>query len=288
MARALGVSVSTVKRWVDAGELRACRTVGRHRMIAPSEVLRFARGRRMPTAALENLVGTARCEGGPEALAAALRRGRAGEAWTLILSASADGRDAAGLADEWICPAMEQIGREWEAGALDVFQEHRATRIVEMILGDLIRRSPAPAVSRPPLALGASAEGDLYTLPGLLAEVTLRELGWDVVNLGPNLPLASMARAVRAHRPELAWLSAHHLADAGRFLAEYPVFFAAASEVGTAVIVGGRAFEGLQDRIACTRSGQRMADLRELARHLQAAAPGADPATPEPPGPASS
>ncbi|MBN8525321.1 MAG: helix-turn-helix domain-containing protein, partial [Planctomycetes bacterium] len=42
-ARALGASESSLKRWVDAGELAARRTMGGHRRIPASEVLRFAR-----------------------------------------------------------------------------------------------------------------------------------------------------------------------------------------------------------------------------------------------------
>ena len=272
----LGVSVSTVKRWVDAGELRACRTVGKHRMISASEVLRFAQSREMPTA---DPVGAVE---GPEALAAALGQGRDGEARSIVLSAALAGGDAAALADELIRPAMERIGLDWEAGVLDVFQEHRATRVVESAVIDLIHRAPA-AQPGAPLALGASAEGDPYTLPGLLAELTLRGLGWEAINLGTSLPMASLARAIRTLRPRLAWLSADHPADPGRFAAEFPAVADAAAGSGTALIVGGRALgpalRAVVEENHATPAG-RMAELRDLARrlHADAAAPG--PGTP--------
>ena len=43
VAERLQVSVSTVKRWVDAGAIQAVRTPGRHRKIATSEADRMAR-----------------------------------------------------------------------------------------------------------------------------------------------------------------------------------------------------------------------------------------------------
>src|SRR4051812_8816651 len=57
MARALGVSISTIKRWVDSGALRASRTVGKHRLIRLDEAVRFAKAQGLPHADLESLPG---------------------------------------------------------------------------------------------------------------------------------------------------------------------------------------------------------------------------------------
>ena len=42
--------------------------------------------------------------------------------------------------------------------------------------------------------------------------------GWEVVNLGPNTPLASFRAALVHLRPRLLWLSISHLDDATSFL----------------------------------------------------------------------
>ena len=48
LATAIGVSESSVKRWVDDGTIDASRTAGGHRRIPLSEAIRFIRQRRTP------------------------------------------------------------------------------------------------------------------------------------------------------------------------------------------------------------------------------------------------
>lgn len=278
VARALGLSVSTVKRLVDSGEIQAARTSGRHRLIAPEEALRYARERRLPGADLELLVGPgsrAPLEseaGAVENLVSALRRGRAEEARALIRSAHVALGGAGALADRLIRPAMEALGHDWEVGSLEVYQEHRATRLVEAALMDLVARvarERSRMTAAGPLALGAATEGDPYTLAGLLCELALREQGWEVMNLGPNLPLPSLARAVLTHQPRLVWITVGYLADPARFAREYRNFYAAASRTGASVILGGQALEPrLRADLVAAGFGERVAHLVEFARGL--------------------
>lgn len=277
VAGALGVSVSTIKRWVDSGALRATRTVGKHRLVPVSEAIRFARTQNLPHTELQALLegGLARFETVDEeavvALVNALREGRPDEVRRRIFGTYAGLRDAARLTDDLIGPAMQRVGLEWEVGTLDIYQEHRATRIVESILMDLIGRVTAREVrAGTPLALGATPEGDLYTLANLACELSLREMGWEVVNLGPNLPLASLTTAVRTLRPALVWLSIHHLADPERFVRDFHELRAVASATGTAVCLGGARLDlTIRAQLTAERLCERVANLVEFARQLR-------------------
>lgn len=59
VARRLGVSVPTVQRWVDAGHLRAWKTLGGHRRIDARSAERLIRSRQLPDEPAGALAGAA-------------------------------------------------------------------------------------------------------------------------------------------------------------------------------------------------------------------------------------
>lgn len=279
VAEALGISVSTVKRWVDSGMLRAARTAGKHRLIPYSEAVRLAQELGFPLTGLTSLaeetpIGTkADREQVISILENLLREARASECQLLIESLYRSGWDGVALGDDLIRPVMERIGHSWQIGSLDVYEEHEATQIVASALRHVIDRSDhekKPGL----LALGANVEGDPYVIARLLSEMVLRELGWDVRNLGSNLPLRSLAEAVERLRPRLVFLSVNYLADEERFVREYQSFHEKASAVGTAVIVGGQALgPHIRSRLVFASYGERMAHLAEFARRVSLVPP---------------
>src|SRR5437763_4248835 len=150
VATALGVSVSTIQRWVDAGSIEATRTMGRHRRVLLSSVLEFARRERIP---VENLLSlkevpsevdksVKEIDGSlVERLADLLKQGRSEEASALIASILGSEQGAVGLADDLIRPVMDRIGHGWMVGHWDVYQEHQATQIVISTLTNLVGRA---------------------------------------------------------------------------------------------------------------------------------------------------
>ncbi len=276
VAKALGVSVSTVKRWVDSGSLMAVRTLGKHRLVPITEAIRFARTLNLPQKGLEELLEVEIPalmkvdDFTSAALFVALKNGDETESRAILFGAYAALGDAPRLADDVIRPAMEKIGQDWVVNELDVYQEHRACRIIESVLAELIAKlAKRPSIGAP-LALGATPEGDFYTISNLLSELSLREMGWNVVNLGPNLPLLSLANAVRAYKPALIWLSINHLTDVDCFLRDYRLLYAASNEVHAAICLGGVALNAsLRSRIMAASFGEKVGHLAEFARHLR-------------------
>lgn len=273
-AAALGVGVSTVKRWVDDGVLPAHRTAGGHRKLLRAEVLALARRGDLPKEDLGGLVvsfGRRRLDVNAirHVLLAALLRGDAVESRDLIRRAYRSGLAVETLADQVISPVMASVGHEWETDRIDVWHEHRGTQICAAALYDLQAELQARAERERPVAVGGAPEGDPYLLAPLLGQLVLLDAGWEAVNLGPNTPFASFEKALRELRPRLVWVAASHLPDAGRFLKEYNEFFRAAERAGAAVAVGGQALtEPLRRQMLYTTHGDGLTHLASFARTL--------------------
>jgi excisionase family DNA binding protein len=271
VAAALGVSVTTVKRWVDEGILPAQKTPGGHRKLLRADVLRIAREGNFPYLDLHRL-GLPDVEEGAELsarLLQILRQGEAGAARALLREAHQGGLPVETLADVVVAPAMTQLGHEWERGRIDVLHEHRGTQLCAAALYGLKATLEENAGAGGPVAVGGGPEGDPYLLANVLAEMLLLENGWRPVNLGPNTPLPSFRKALAEFRPRLVWLSVGWLPDAEAFVRCYRELYREAAQAGAAVAVGGRALtEEVRAQLPYTTFGDGLTHLAAFARSL--------------------
>lgn len=274
-AKALGVSVSTVKRWVDDGVLPAHKTPGGHRKLLLADVMELARRGDLPLADLSYLLvdGDGKDARDASALAEPLYQalvvGDAPRVRALVHGAFRQGVAVEDLADLAIHPAMERIGLDWQHGRIDVMEEHRASQLCCSVLHSWQALLEDRAEKRRPRAVGGAPEHDHSALPSLLAQMVLLDAGWDAVDLGPHTPLASFAHAIDELRPRLVWLSVTHLASEEEFVAGYRELYRHAERAGAALAIGGRAMvESVRTRIPYTTHGDGMRHLAAFARSL--------------------
>lgn len=274
VAAALGVGVSTVKRWVDEDILPAHRTPGGHRKLLLADVLRLVKEGRFPDLDLRKLIGVAAdTPPAPDATAsdlfAALQEGSEDDVRQVLTRAYLAGMPIVTLADQVIAPAMHRLGHAWEKGRIDVMHEHRGTQICAAALYELKVRVEEGAAALRPVALGAAPEGDPYFLSNLLVELVLLEAGWEPINLGPNTPLRSLEKGLIEYRPRLVWLSVSHLPDPEGFRRDYLRFHQAAERAGIPVALGGQALDAsLRASLPYTTFGDGLAHLAAFARTL--------------------
>jgi MerR family transcriptional regulator, light-induced transcriptional regulator len=274
VSQALGLSVTTIKRWVDAGVLPAHKTFGGHRKILLADVLRIVRERNFPFLDLSRLNLSSGAEEPDtvklaQRLFDALQAGDIARTRSVIHGAYAAGMAMEELGDGIVAPTMSRLGHEWETGRIDVMHEHRGTMLCTAVLHELRPILETNAKKERPMAAGGNPEGDHSLVASLLVQLVLIDAGWEAVNLGPHTPLASFRLALQKLHPRLMWLSASYLLDSRRFLAEYREFYEDAERSGVAVAIGGRAIRGsLRARMPCTFRGDTLTQLAAFARTL--------------------
>ena len=113
---------------------------------------------------------------------------------------------------ELVQPAMIEVGECWQRGEINVAVEHFATQFVQRKLGGLMNVFEGVG-QRGPIVIGC-APSELHHLGAMMAALFLVRRGWDVVYLGPQLPLAALLETVGSLKPLLVCLSASTTATA--------------------------------------------------------------------------
>lgn len=139
-------------------------------------------------------------------------------------------------------PALRRIGELWHDGTITIAQEHLASNMIAIMLGDLLRLSqPADASRRVVLACFADEDHQLA-----LQGVALRFASWGfrTVMIGARTPPASIGRVVQVLAPDVVALSATLAPSPPRARELVDAYADACRDV--LWIVGGQAAEGMR------------------------------------------
>jgi len=275
VARALGVSEASIKRWCDKGILPFTKTAGGHRRLSLHVVLEFVRKNEFILAQPEVLGLPTSVGSGSRTLdqacrlyRQALEQGDEARCLQLVFDMRLAGHDMAVIGDRVIAPAFHELGQRWEHGETAVYQERRGVEITRHILLR-IKDTLAPPDPAAPTAVGATLPGDPYSLPGLLCELVLLEMGWQARFLGSDLPMETVARAVEDLRPRMLWLSISSLDEPGHFIEDYLRLYEICLRYQSAVVVGGRALtSSVRQQLPYASYGDNLQHLRGFAQSL--------------------
>lgn len=269
LAHVIGVSESSIKRWIDDGLIRATKTAGGHRRVPGPEAIRYVRESRsivvrpdlLGLRDLEAVEGeTVGAGDEAERLFVFLKEGRAPEVNGLLLSLYLGGWSVAEIIDGPAQSALKRIGDLWVESDSGIFWEHRATEIVIRAVA-VLRTLFSPAADAL-TALGGAPAGDPYILPSMSAAAVLESTGMRAVNLGPDIPLSSLMRGVDVVRPSLVWLSISVVGDGEDLEQQIDRFAQQLYERRVRLVLGGRAAQTMN---IAPRPGLHIgASMREL------------------------
>ncbi len=275
VARAIGVSESSLKRWCDQGLIPFLKTAGGHRRLALQDAISFIRSRGQELANPEAIrlpVHTGKThwtlERARDELIEALNSGDEALCRRIVTDLYLSGHPVATLCDEVLTAAFHEIGNLWECGMAQIYQERRACELclrVVFQLRTLLPQLPSSA----PVAIGGTLDGDPYTLATGMAEIVLWEAGFRAMTLGNLLPFATIHKAIEAHHPRLMWLSVSSIRDPQRFAAEMNRLFETALKFNAALVLGGAALtEDVRRSIRYSSYCDTFTHLDSFARSL--------------------
>ncbi|MEL7498186.1 MAG: helix-turn-helix domain-containing protein [Planctomycetota bacterium] len=274
VAAAIGVSESSLKRWCDAGYVRATKTAGGHRRVARSEVIAFLKRKkydlRDPTAIGLPDIRSVEISDDQDAikqLAEALQNGDENACRKLLVYLYVGGRTVPDLFDRIIRPAFEGIGELWQCGQLDIYKERLACQISYAAALDIRSLIPV-ARAGAPLAIGCTLEGDHYQLATLGVEMSLSTFGWRATSLGCNIPIDSLFRAYEQQMPQLVWISVSHIPNPDTFVSQLNQFTARVNNRASVVLGGRQLSPEIRDQISGATCCDNFAQLILAAQNL--------------------
>jgi MerR family transcriptional regulator, light-induced transcriptional regulator len=178
----LGVHYQTAYRWVRNGRLDAELVGGRY-LVSPTAIAQLDRARHTPAAPTPPR--RSRLEHATDRMYDALVAGDEPTATKIVRRLADEGAPTIELIRVVLVPPLQKIGRAWRDGEMTIWVEHRASAIVERLLGDLTRN---PRGRRRGIIVVAALSGDRHSLPTTMAAVALRAENWHVHHLGADLP----------------------------------------------------------------------------------------------------
>lgn len=279
LGQAIGVSESSLKRWIDDGLVDVIRTSGGHRRVELAEAIRFVRqrGYTVKDPAVLGLIA-ADDQGGraddtqlSEHFYDMLVNGRDKEFNASVTRLYLDGHKISEIIDGPIRAAMNQIGELWHNNPDGIATEHRATDICIRTLGYMHSLIKPPAADAP-LAIGGAPAGDMHLISSLCVSLVLAEQGWREANLGANTPWDQFFGVATQEKASLVWVSmtAEPNTEYAKKLAELAKDL---SDVSCQIIVGGRQLNEDIARLDMDNlhTAGSMVELQSFSRGLLAA-----------------
>ena len=243
VARAIGVSEASVKRWCDRGLIETSRTDGGHRRLAIDSVCTFLEQTghgviRPDVLDLPSTTGHSDriIRRGSEQFLASLVAGESAAAMQLVVDLREAGHSLSRIVDHVIVAAVCELGTG--GSSTNDYSERQAVEIclgiIHVLRGELceLRRCA-------PVALTAALDGDPDMLTVSLAELILRECGWNAKSMGNLLPFATLKNAIRRHTPRLLFVNVGVVRDERRIVREFSLLHRVAARRETAVVAAG-------------------------------------------------
>ena len=137
-----------------------------------------------------------------------IRRGLRADASVQAKAALAGGKAPLAIIDEEIVPALETVGKGFESGSIFLPQLLMAADAAGAAFDEVRSAFPAGAVAGKGRMILATVKGDIHDIGKNICRALLENYGFDVIDLGRDVPPEAVVEAAKRERVRLVGLSA--------------------------------------------------------------------------------
>lgn len=104
--------------------------------------------------------------------------------------------------DNYLSPLIQRVGREWEYNRLSIAQEHLITNILTGAIEKFFQHFSSSQKHNGIKVIMATAPNEYHGLGLKIANYLLEQLGYEVINLGVNLPTQELQDSIIEIKPD--------------------------------------------------------------------------------------
>lgn len=120
----------------------------------------------------------------------------------------ANGQTMLGIVDEILIPALDEVGAKYEKGEFFLPQLMQSAEVVQLAFARLRQElSASNAVDKGTIVI-ATVKGDIHDIGKNIAKVLLENYGYNVIDLGKDVPPETIVQAAKDQQAKLVGLSA--------------------------------------------------------------------------------
>jgi len=181
----------------------------------------------------------------------------------------ATGASAREILDEALLPGMEVVGERMRSGACFIPEVLLSARVMQGALELLEPHMAAGDSAGMGTVVIGTVEGDLHDIGKNLVGAMLEGAGFEVVDLGVDIPAPRFVSAVRESRPQIVGLSALLTTTMPAMKTTIEAFRAAGIREQIKIMVGGALItKNYADSIGADGYSENAAASVDLARRL--------------------
>jgi excisionase family DNA binding protein len=256
-AKVLGVNVSSIKRWTDAGKLECIQTAGGHRKFLMTHLVSFieknntqaSKSHVFPIENEDDLeISFHVLKGDFEFLTKyMLRKSRSADraAVSKVLSGLYLGQYTLHqIYDRLVTPVLQQIGTLWMNDELSIIEEHIAAQTIREAISRLQGIIKIPE-EKNGTAIFINLSSELHDIGLKMAENILEVRGFRTHYSGQMTPFIKMEEIFNKVRPDRLYVSSTYVFNRDATQEEVNELFTICKKFNTDVYVGGRGWDVL-------------------------------------------